>query len=73
MIVQVIPSVSAAALLITENVVRHNIVPPEEALKIPASVTAPVPVPAGKVTTYATALAVTVVEVNAVLLPEIIV
>jgi hypothetical protein len=47
--VQVIVIESPAALLITANSVRQSIVPPEEALRMPASVTAPVPVPAGKV------------------------
>jgi energy-coupling factor transporter transmembrane protein EcfT len=44
--VQVIVMVSFAALLITANTVRHNIVPALEALKMPASVKAPVPTPA---------------------------
>ena len=38
--------------------------PPELAFKIPASVIAPVPVPAAKDATYATAFAVTVVDVS---------
>jgi hypothetical protein len=42
---------SEAPLFTTENSVLHNIVPPELALKIPASVSAPVPVPAAKVVT----------------------
>jgi len=46
---------SPAALLTTGNVVLQSIVPAEFAFKIPASVIAPVPVPAGKV-----AVAVTV-------------
>ena len=46
---------SLEALLTTGNVVRHSKVPVEEPFKIPASVIAPVPVPAGNV-----AVAVTV-------------
>jgi hypothetical protein len=42
---------SAEPLLTTENTVLQSIVPPEEAVSIPASVTAPVPVPAAKVAT----------------------
>lgn len=45
---------SDAPLFTTENTVRHNMVPDDEALKIPASVNAPVPVPAGNVQTYCT-------------------
>ena len=47
-IVQVTVIVSSAALLTTLNLVRHNMVPLVEALKIPASVTAPVASPASK-------------------------
>lgn len=46
-IVQVMLIASSAPLLTTENTVRQSIVPAEAALKMPASVTAPVPVPAG--------------------------
>lgn len=45
---------SDAPLFTTENTVRHNMVPDDEALKIPASTRAPVPVPAGNVQTYCT-------------------
>ena len=48
MTVQVTPKTSLAPLLIAEKTVRHNIVPLLLALNKPASVTAPVPVPAGK-------------------------
>ena len=40
---------SEEPLLTTLKTVRHNIVPPDEALRVPASVNAAVPVPAGKV------------------------
>ena len=46
-IVQVMLIASSAPLLTTENTVRQSIVPADDALKMPASVTAPVPVPAG--------------------------
>ena len=55
---------SEAPLLITEKTVRQSISPADDALKIPASVSAPVPVPAPKVQIYSTALSVTVVEVR---------
>ena len=45
---------SAAPFVTTENTVRHNNVPADAALKIPASVIAPVPVPAANVATYVT-------------------
>ena len=48
---QVITTVSAAALLTTLNVVRHNILPVEAAFRIAASARAPVPVPGGNVAT----------------------
>lgn len=48
-IVQVIVTLSSAPLLTAENTVRQSIVPPELALKTPASVKAPVPVPAANV------------------------
>lgn len=53
-IVQVICIVSSAALFTTAKTVRHNMSPEDDALKIPASVTAPVPTPAPKVATYTT-------------------
>ena len=43
--------VSPAALFTVLKVVRHNILPVEEAFNIAASVRAPVPVPAVQVTT----------------------
>ena len=46
--VQVIVIESDAPLLTTEKTVLQRSVPPEEALKIPASVIAPVPSPAAK-------------------------
>ena len=49
--IQVIATVSDDDFVITGNVVRHNILPEDDALKIPASVNVPVPVPAGKVAT----------------------
>ena len=52
--VQVTVIASEAPLFTTENTVRHNMVPADEALKIPASTRAPVPVPAGNVQTYCT-------------------
>ena len=48
---QVITIVSPDALFTVLKVVRHNILPVEEALRIAASVRAPVPVPAGNVAT----------------------
>ena len=48
----------------TEKTVLHNIVPPEEALNKPASVTAPVPVPAPNVATYVTTALETLVLVR---------
>jgi len=54
---------SPAALLTTGNVVRQSIEPIVLSLKIPASVIAPVPVPAGKV---AVAVTVLVEAVNVV-------
>jgi hypothetical protein len=59
--VQVIVIASDAPLVTVEKTVRHSIVPPELAEKIPASTTEPVPVPAGKVATYSTESSVTVV------------
>ena len=56
---------SAAPLFTTEKVVRQSSVPDEEALNTPASVTAPVPVPAGKSPTYSTVLVETVCDVSA--------
>ena len=52
--VQVIAMVSDAPLFTTANTVRHNIVPAELALNMPASVNAPVPSPAEKVATPVT-------------------
>ena len=62
--VQVIVMVSNAPLLITAKTVRQSIVPDVEALKMPASVNAPVATPAPNVATYAVELDVTVVDVN---------
>ena len=50
---QVIAKLSPAALFTVSKVVRQSIVPPLEPAKIPASVIAPVPVPAGKVAVVA--------------------
>jgi hypothetical protein len=61
----VIVIVSDAPLLITAKTVRQSIVPDVEALKIPASVNAPVATPAPNDATYAIELDVTVVDVNA--------
>jgi hypothetical protein len=47
-ITQVTASVSLEDLLIVLNVVRQSIAPPDAALNIPASVTAPVASPASK-------------------------
>ena len=55
---------SAEALLTTENTVLQSMSPPDDALKIPASVSAAVASPAAQVHTYAIALAVTVVDVK---------
>ncbi len=52
--VQVIDILSDDPLLTTGNTVRHNMVPDELALKMPASVNAPVPSPAAKVATAVT-------------------
>jgi hypothetical protein len=62
--VQVMVIVSDAPLLITAKTVRQSIVPDVEALKMPASVNAPVPTPVPNVATYAVELDVTVVDVN---------
>ena len=63
--VQVIVIESLAPLLTTENTVRHSSVPPEELFKTPASVIAPVPVPAANDATYSTVFELTVVLVRA--------
>ena len=63
-------SESAAALLIAAKTDLHNIVPPLLALKIPASVIAPVETPAAQPATYATLAAVTVELVKACLAPN---
>ena len=46
---QLMVRASEAALLTTGNIVLHSKVPEEAALKMPASVIAPAPVPAGNV------------------------
>jgi|OM-RGC.v1.033285243 hypothetical protein len=56
---------SADPLFTTEKTVRHSIVPLEEAFKIPASVKAAVPVPAGKVAVYVTTALETLVLAKA--------
>jgi hypothetical protein len=63
----VIVILSAEALLTTENTVLHSMSPPEDALKIAASVSAAVASPAAHVATYAIALLVTVCDVKAFL------
>ena len=62
---------SPDALLTAGNVVRQSIVPPDEALKIPASVTAPVPVPAGNVAVYVIVFVDTTVEERATRPPSV--
>jgi len=54
---QEILMVSPAALLTTEKVVLHSMTPALEALKIPASVIAPVPTPGPNDAVYVTVLA----------------
>ena len=53
--------------VIVPNVVWHNIVPEEDAFKIPASTSAPVAVPAGNVAVAVTTLPDATYDVNATL------